>query len=107
MQPETRTVHKKGASPFTIMGLVMAVVGLVVLTIVLGVGADITQTIRDDQTAGSYAYNASEEGLEAIDNVAGWMPTLGTILVTVFVLGLLIGLFIIRLARATSGGGAV
>lgn len=114
MQTEQKLTNKKGSSPFTIMGLVMSIVGLVVLTVVLGVGADVTQTMRDDYCGSgdnlsttacedqTDAYNASQGGLEALDNIAGWTPTLGTILVTVFVLGLLIGLFIIRLARATS-----
>lgn len=51
-------------------------IAMVFIAVVLGVGATILSDVQDDQTAGSYAYNASQNGLEATDTFSGWLPTI-------------------------------
>lgn len=88
---------------FTMMGLVVGGILIGVLAIALSVMATILTTIQSDQTSGTHAFNATANGLTGITNLASWIPTIATIIVTVFILGLLIGLFVMRLARMGSG----
>lgn len=67
----------------------------VVLAVVLGIGATILTSVQSGQTANSYAYNASQEGLVAVDELAGWQQTLAIIVVAAVVIGV-IGLFYTR-----------
>lgn len=64
----------------------------VVVAIVLGIGATVLDNVQDTQTADSYAYNATTEGLEALDEFAGWQTTLAVIVVAAVVIGV-IGFF--------------
>jgi type II secretory pathway component PulF len=64
----------------------------VVVAIVLGIGATVLDNVQDTQTSGTYAYNATEEGLEALDEFAGWQTTLAVIVVAAVVIGV-IGFF--------------
>lgn len=44
--------------------------------IIGAISADITSEVQADQTAGSYAYNISENALKAQDELASWTPTI-------------------------------
>lgn len=90
---------------FTLMGLVLGGIMIGVLAIALGVMATILTTIQGDQTVNATDYNITDKGLAGITNLSSWIPTIATIIVTVFILGLLIGLFVMRLARMGAGNG--
>ena len=68
------------------------VITFVVIAIILGIGGTILTSVQDGQTAGSYAHNATEQGLEAVDEFAGWQTTLAIIVVASVVIGV-IGFF--------------
>lgn len=62
----------------------------VVLGFVFSIGADIVQDLRNDQTANSYAYNASGNALESLDEAASWMPTIAQVVVAAIIIGILV-----------------
>ena len=91
---DIRTPNKKGQQLVqAIWGLVGLAIGLVVLAIVNGLGADILDDIMDDQTANDYDYNATKAGLEGIDKVAGFTKTVATVGVTAMIIMIIIGAF--------------
>lgn len=61
---------------------------LIVLTIALGLGATVVDSVQDTQTSGTYAYNTSNYGLEALDEVGSWLPTVALVVVAVVIIGL-------------------
>lgn len=71
----------------------------VILGVSLSIGASVVQTIRDDQTAQSYAYNASDNALQAIDEVASWQDTLALVVVAAIIIGVLVGALYIKSGR--------
>jgi len=60
----------------------------VVLAIALGLGATVLDSVQDGQTSGTYAYNISDNGLDSVDEVASWMPTVALVVVAVVIIGL-------------------
>lgn len=73
--------------------LAPAAIMLVVASIVISVGADIVDTVQDDQTANSYAYNVSSGGLEGLEAVGDWLPTIGLVTAAVIVIGVIVKYF--------------
>ena len=67
----------------------------VVLAVVLGIGSTILTSIQTGQTSNGFAYNASQQGLTALDELASWQDTLAIIVVAAVVIGV-IGLFYSR-----------
>jgi hypothetical protein len=72
-----------------------AVIMLVVVGLILTVGSIIGTDLRDDQSTGSYAYNASDNMLVGIDNVSGWQDTIGTVIGAAVVIGIVVGAFVV------------
>ena len=58
-------------------------------------GAEVLGEIRDDQTANSYERNATTEGLDALDELASWLPTIALIVAA----AVIIGIIVVYLAR--------
>ena len=65
-----------------------AAVALVVFVIVVSLGALILDNFDDNMTTGSYADNATQEGLAGVEDLAQWTPTIVVIIVAVVILGL-------------------
>jgi len=65
----------------------------VVLAIVLSFGATILDDLQDAQTSGEYDYNATESGLESIEEFADWLPTLALIVVAAIIIGIIVRYF--------------
>lgn len=67
-------LDKKGQVSNTILGVFTTVgaiaVILVVITMVMAYGADITEDVRDDQTTNGSAYNISDSGLSNITTLS-------------------------------------
>lgn len=80
--------NKKGFGG-NIMALASAGLALVVLIFVLTIGADLTDTIEQQQTAGSIAENVSLKGLQALDLFGDWFDIIILIVIAVLVIGLL------------------
>ncbi len=53
-------------------------------------GAEILQSLYDDQTANSYAKNATGEGLESLEELASWLPTLALVVIAAIIIGVLV-----------------
>ena len=59
----------------------------------LTVVADIVTDINADQTAGSVAANVSGEGLNALQELGSWTPTLALVVAAALIIGILISAF--------------
>lgn len=70
-----------------------AAILMVVSAIVISVGADILQEIRTGQTANEYDYNVSSQGLEAMEELGDWLPTIALIVAAVIVIGIIVFYF--------------
>lgn len=64
----------------------------VVLAVALAIGAVVLAEVQssDAITTGSYAENATLSGQEAVDEFAGWLPTIAIVVVAAIILGILI-----------------
>jgi hypothetical protein len=76
---------KKGLS---LSAVPTAVMILVVIAVILGVGATILTQVQGTQTANSIAYNATGQGLEGIKTVSNWQSTWAVILAAAVVIGI-------------------
>ena len=70
-----------------------AVIILVVIAVVIGVGATVLDKVTETQTADSIAYNATQDGLTGLDDFSDFQPTMAIIVVAVIIIGLLLGGF--------------
>jgi uncharacterized membrane protein len=65
----------------SIGGLSDNAIQFVVLAVTLGIGATILAAIQADQTTDSFAFNASQQGLSALDTFASNIGTLALVIV--------------------------
>lgn len=65
-------------------------VAFVVIAIVLAFGATILGDLRATQTADTYEYNATSDGLEAVGTVSGWLPTLALVVIAAIIIGIVV-----------------
>jgi ABC-type spermidine/putrescine transport system permease subunit II len=73
-----------------------AVVTFVAIGVLLAFGLNVQGTIGNSFTAGSYEKNATNNALQANDNLSKNLPILGTIIVAAVVIGVLVKAFVIR-----------
>ena len=83
----------RGRTKGQLGNLQVAAVGLVVIAIVIGFGAQILGNIRTTQTAGTAEYNATTSGIGALDTFSDNLGTIALIIVAVVVIGLLLRSF--------------
>ena len=76
---------KKG---FNITEVPTLAVVLLVIAIVLGIGATILTQVQTTQTSGTIAYNITQEGLEAQEDLSDWQGTWVVIVAAAVVLGI-------------------
>jgi hypothetical protein len=81
-----KRMNKKG---FSLSAVPQLAIVLVVIAVVLGVGATVLTEVQTTQTADTYAYNATENGLSGVDTLAGWQPTIATIIAAAVVIGII------------------
>ena len=82
-----KKLNKKG---FTVQDLVPLAIAFVVIAIVLGMGATILSDIQAGQTTDKTAYNASGHGLESLEELSSWLPTIAIIVVAAIIIGIII-----------------
>ena len=70
-------------------GMTATALSLGILVIVLGVVATVLTTVQATQTANSYAYNVSTQGLSGMKTFSDFIP----VLVVIAILGIVIGAF--------------
>ena len=61
----------------------------VVVAIVIGIGADVLTNIQTGKTSGSTEYNASLYGLQGLEELASWLPTIAIVVVAAVVIGII------------------
>src|SRR3990167_8002047 len=76
-----------------------AVVILVVIAVVIGVGQNILDKVDDTQTANSFAINSTIEGEKGLDTFSDFQTTMATIVVAVIIIGLLLGGFALVMGK--------
>jgi len=86
-------INKKGVSLGALPGVVIL---LVVVAIMLSVGSNITENVRDSFSANGYAYNASNQGLEGMEQLASWQDTIGLVVAAGVIIGIVLGVFAFR-----------
>lgn len=79
--------NKKGA--MTLSDLAPIAIAFVFVAIVISVGADVVADIEADQTAGSAAENASLAGLDSLNELSSWLPTIALVIAAAIVIGVL------------------
>jgi len=84
---------KKGQSAFGLNALASAALAFVVVGLVLGFGLDIQGDVRDDLVAGSPEADAVNASMTGNTNIANRLPTIGTIIGAVLLIGILVGAF--------------
>lgn len=68
----------------------------VVVAIVLSFGSTILSELKDDAESkgdNTTAYNATEAGLEGLEEFADWLPTLALIVVAAVIIGIIVRYF--------------
>ena len=68
----------------------------VVVAIVVGIGADVLTNIQTGKTAHSTEYNASQYGLQGLEELASWLPTIAIVVVAAVVIGIIALYFAMR-----------
>ena len=82
--------NKKGYDLRMLAGIAIT---FVVLAIVLSFGATILDDLQDEQTSGDHDWNASDKGLESLEEFADWLPTLALIVVAAIIIGIIVRYF--------------
>ena len=72
------------------------IMGLLLLIILAVVTATIVQGVRNTQTTGTGAYNATTNGQDAVSNFTSLFPVAGTIGIAVVIIGLVVTGFAVR-----------
>ena len=95
MQSKLATVEKASKKGFAnvVWMVVFAVIAFAVLGLVVTYTTDIIQDINDDQTANSYAFNASENALEAQANIADRQETMSNVIMAGAIIMILMAAF--------------
>ena len=85
--------RNKKAQAFTISDLGTIAIALVVAAIILGMGGTILDEIQDTQTSGTAAYNASDYGLQGMNTLSQFIPTIAIVAVAAVVIGIILVFF--------------
>ena len=75
---------------FTIQQLAGIAITFVVVAFVVSMGATILGDLQAEQTADSYEYNVTGEGLEAMETFGQWLPTLALVVIAAIIIGVLV-----------------
>ena len=92
---KNRTMYgsKKAQRSFTISDMGSIVITLVIFAVILSMGATILDKNKDLQTVNGSAFNTTNFGLDGINTMAQFLPTIAIVFVVVIVLGILIFFF--------------
>ncbi len=63
--------------------------GFVVVAIVISMGGEILTELRSTQTASSYAYNITSQGLEGAETFGDWLPTIAVVIAAAVVISVI------------------
>lgn len=80
-------MNKKG---YQLRDLLPVALIFVVATIAISIGADVIDNVQASQTSGTAAYNVSDFGLGAMEELGSWLPTLALVVAAAIVIGVLV-----------------
>lgn len=80
----------KNTKAMGLQELLPVAVAFVVVAIAISLGADVLGNIRDGQTANSYERNATTNGLEALDELGSWLPTIALVVAAAIIIGIVV-----------------
>lgn len=69
--------------------LAPAAIAFVFIAVVLSIGADVLTDVQADQTSGTTAYNATDNGLSSVEELSTWLPTIALVIAAAVVIGVL------------------
>jgi len=78
---------------FELRNLASLSITFVVLAIILSFGATILDNLQDTQTSGDGDWNATDSGLDSIEEFSDWLPTLALIVVAAVIIGIIVRFF--------------
>lgn len=76
-------------SGVSLQDVVPIAITLVVIAITLSIGADVLTSVQEGQTANTYSYNATQNGLQGIDELSSFQDTWAVILALAVIIGVL------------------
>lgn len=79
-------MNKKG---MTLSDLGPAAIAFVFIAIVLAIGADVITSVGADAVNNSGADNATTQGLQAVEEMSTWLPTIALVIAAAVVIGVL------------------
>ena len=88
-----KQLKNRKAQRFTINDLGTIAIALVVAAIILGLGATILEKIQGTQTVNATAFNASGFGLDGLNTMAEFLPTIAIVAVAAIVIGIILVFF--------------
>jgi|26BtaG_2_1085354.scaffolds.fasta_scaffold03714_6 hypothetical protein len=68
----------------------------VVVAIVISIGADVLTEVQVGKTVSTVEYNASQYGLEGLEELASWLPTIAIIVAAAVIIGIIVLYFAMR-----------
>ena len=68
----------------------------VVVAIIVGIGADVLTNVQTGKTTSSFEYNASQYGLQGLEELASWLPTIAIIVAAAVIIGIIALYFAVR-----------
>ena len=72
----------------------------VIIAIIIGIGADVLGKLQvnmgTDNNTADVQYNATQYGLEGLEELASWLPTIAIIVAAAVIIGIIAAYFIMR-----------
>jgi hypothetical protein len=68
----------------------------VVVAIVISIGSDVLTEVRQGEANYTNKYNATRYGLEGLEELASWLPTIAIVVVAAVVIGIIALYFAVR-----------
>jgi protein-S-isoprenylcysteine O-methyltransferase Ste14 len=87
-----QTMNKKGQA-INVQSLASLAIILVVVAVVLGMGANILSQVQGTQTSGTVAYNATENGLQGLEQLSSWQETIAIVIAAAVIIGIITAFF--------------
>ena len=86
-------LNKKAQRAFSISDLGTIAIALVVASVILGLGATILEKIQGTQTVNATAFNATGFGLDGMNTMAQFIPTIAIVAVAAIIIGIILVFF--------------
>ena len=89
-------MEQKQVLEFEIRDMLPIGLTFVVLGIGLAYGLNVMSDVKDDMTAGTAEYNASEDAITGVGKIPEKMPLIATVVVAAIIIGILVRYLMVR-----------